>query len=616
MLNAPTLAQIAIVSDDPMIVAGALSLFPRLGELVSVIDGPRMTRIDADNEVIRRVNALVGAGVKQVITSRLDAAQQSAFSAAWKASPLLSADSVESLALLLGRRVKRRKAKLEWGTTNLGVGLYLARRSKKELLPGTGRSSDQTFIHASNELLIVCEQGNEMAQVCASNLAASCGASFLSMPGLTPDEGEEWLERLYALGEGGDETRRFAEIRDMARARLPAFAFHQFRQVLFVTERFPWGIAIPECATTHMYSYPDFGRAIVEGVWAAQSATRSARNALLVDPQMVEGSEIHTIARSLAKNGTLVRRTSGPTASVHRIQTLFDTMPFDIIVISTHAGDAPGERATYEFVDSDGRSRSLTVDHAMGIGYDPGIDKYAVQLYEHFHSLDGVNWADKEAKDKLPVGAAVDSWLALGDLLQRDKYKVRSDPIPRVAGSMALQLNDGVWIVLVQGFAPGAAPLILNNACSSWHQLSQRLTFAGARAYVGTLFPVTDVEAQEVGQQLFGAQLGKLLPIALWEAQTETYGSPDRRPYVMVGTPWTVVSRNTVNSIRYTHDQYKRAIAEYDRKADMSEFSDVRENSTRYAAFLRQDLDDFLQGIQPGRVWNGTSDVQLPPPSA
>jgi len=602
MIVAPTFDGIALVSDDPLFLAGALSLFPRAETLVAVMDGPRMARPDAGNEVIRRVNALVSAGITRVVTANLGADQQHALSLAWGSEPLLKVDTVASMASTLSGRVKRRKAKLAWGTDNLGVGLYVARRSKRELLPGTGTSTAQTFVHAGNELLVVCEQGNEMAQVCAANLAFSCNASFVSIPGLTPDEHEEWLEDLYALSEGGDETRRFAEIRDRTRARLPTFPFQQFRQVLFVTERFPWGIGVPECATMHMYAYPDFGRAIVEGLWAAQTPTRSARNALLIDPQMVDGSEIKTIARALAKNGTLVRLTGGPTATVHRVQTLVDTLPFDIIVLSTHAGDAPGERATYEYTDTEGRNRIFTVDHAVGFGYDHAAEMFSVQQYERFHALDGVDLSNRKAKEQLYFGTAIESWVALGngDLLERNKFKVHSEDIPRVVGSMALQMYDGVWIAMVQGFAPGAAPLVLNNACSSWHELSQRLTFAGARGYVGTLFPVTDVEAQEIGEKLFGAQLGKALPIALWEAQLATYGAHDRRPYVMVGTPWTVVSRNTVNSVHYMSRQYQRAIAEYAHKAASSGFADVKENSSRYESFLREDQADFIEGIKRG----------------
>ncbi len=78
-------------------------------------------------------------------------------------------------------------------------------------------------------------------------------------------------------------------------------------------------------------------------------------------------------------------------------------------------------------------------------------------------------------------------------------------------------------------------PIIINNACVSWHRLAKNLIFGNARAYVGTLFPVTTSEAQEVIIKLLDKHFGKPLPVALWSAQREVYGSSPRRPYIATG---------------------------------------------------------------------------------
>jgi hypothetical protein len=57
----------------------------------------------------------------------------------------------------------------------------------------------------------------------------------------------------------------------------------------------------------------------------------------------------------------------------------------------------------------------------------------------------------------------------------------------------------------------------------------------GARAYVGTLFPVTTSEAQDVVIKLLGKHFNKPLPAALWSSQREVYGDCLRRPYVATG---------------------------------------------------------------------------------
>lgn len=406
------------------------------------------------------------------------------------------------------------------------------------------------------------------------------------------------MEELYSLGSSGDVSGQFMAIRDRARGRLPELEFRKFTEILFVTDGFPWGIAVPECVTTHMFSYPDFGRCVVESLWASHDPSRGARNALLIHPQRVQGSEIEAIGRSLYKNKTLVRIHAGTQANVANVDLLIETLPFDIIVISTHTGDVAGERVTYQFMDSEGLSRCLVIDHAIGFGYDPKTDKVLVQQFERFHQLDGVEWIDRPAKAKLHVGTAIKSWVALGDAQERNKYKVASAKIPRVAGSMALQMHDDLWIPMMQGFSPSCSPVILNNGCSSWHGLSERFSFAGARAYIGAMFPVTEAEAQEVGVAIFHGYLGESLSTALWKSQNEVYGRHHRRPYAMLGLPFCTIPYNTIDSFSYVAKEYQKAIAEYARKAEESSFAEVKDNCERYRKFLIEDFEVFKSSVK------------------
>lgn len=571
-------------------MAEITSLFTRPRRYLPVIDGPRMDRSDWGNKVIRRRNALAKAKSRCVVLADLDLRSVQHLSDNGPAGMFISVSSVDEAATALKGWVNGPSEAMAWGSDNLGVGLLLARRSKKRLLTDLGVSPTINFVSSGKHLLIACEGGNELAQVTASNLAFATNASFLVIPQLAEDERDEWLEEIYLLGSGDDVSGGFVAIRDRARGRLPESEFGKYKQLLFVTNGFPWGIAVPECATTHMFCYPDFGRCVVEGIWASHDLSHGARNALLIHPQQVAGSEIELTAESLYENKTLVRVQAGPQASVAKIHFLTETLPFDIIVISTHTGDVSGERVTYEFKDSEGLSRRLVIDHAVGFGHDQKTDKVLVQQFERFHELDGVKWTDRSAKENLYVGTAIISWVALGDVLERNKYKVASEKIQRVIGSMALQMHDGLWFPILHAFSPSCSPAIINNGCSSWHQLSKRFAFAGARAYVGALFPITEAEAQEVGISIFRKHLGVSLPTALWRSQTAVYGFQDRRPYAMVGLPFCSIPHNTTDSFTYLVDEYRKAIAAYGRDAEESSFVELKETSRRYKDFL---LDDF-----------------------
>jgi hypothetical protein len=53
------------------------------------------------------------------------------------------------------------------------------------------------------------------------------------------------------------------------------------------------------------------------------------------------------------------------------------------------------------------------------------------------------------------------------------------------------------------------------------HRLADNLMHGDARAYIGTLFPITSTEAHEVVVRLLDKHCGKALPAALWSAQRE-----------------------------------------------------------------------------------------------
>jgi hypothetical protein len=96
-------------------------------------------------------------------------------------------------------------------------------------------------------------------------------------------------------------------------------------------------------------------------------------------------------------------------------------------------------------------------------------------------------------------------------------------------------MYDQNLISLPRSIADEGTPMIINNACCSWHRLAQTYTFCNARAYIGTLFQVSTSEAHDVVVKLLGKRFGKPLPAALWSAQREVYGGNVRRPYIMTG---------------------------------------------------------------------------------
>ena len=82
-----------------------------------------------------------------------------------------------------------------------------------------------------------------------------------------------------------------------------------------------------------------------------------------------------------------------------------------------------------------------------------------------------------------------------------------------------------------------------------------KIWFGDARAYIGTMFEVTSIEAKELATVFFTKYSESLLPIALWRSQNDVYGET-RHPYVTLGTHFTRIRFGRSNIIKYRAHAY------------------------------------------------------------
>jgi hypothetical protein len=262
--------------------------------------------------------------------------------------------------------------------------------------------------------------------------------------------------------------------------------------------------------------------------------------------------------------------------------------PYDILIIATHCGDVKGYRWTYEYKDSEGINRVLVVDIAIGVARTDDYNMLRVTQFIHFVSLDGVDWNDPDKEKKVYVGKAILDFMDRTKDISNGLRPVRRDTVPRVVRSAALKMHDQNLIVVPRPLADEGTPVIINNACGSWHRLAKDFTFGNARAYVGTLFPVTGSEAQEVVIKLLDRHFGKSLPAALWSARREIYGDGLRRPYIVSGVypqRLRIQRHDVINRIgsrlSRTLAAWKSNLAEVDRN-DASRVKMIEEIITYY----------------------------------
>lgn len=399
------------------------------------------------------------------------------------------------------------------------------------------------MIDMDSSHIVVCEDGDPHAQVIAAAYAFSLDAGLCVIPEYPHDECDDILEALYGLSEQPAPAARLDELRANLRGHAGDIDLRQ-KTVTFVTAKLPWGLAFPNVPSTHLFRYPDLGIAIVSGIAAEQDSAPGVRAAVVISRHSSPSGDAQTALVRLTDAGVLSKSLRGELATVHQAAKTITLFPYDLLLIATHCTDAPGYRCTYEFTDTDGRHRCLVLDETAGAEIEPhDRDHVHVTVFQSFVSLDGVDWGDREGKAALPVGAAMTTYVALR--AERDIEPVDRVPVERVRASMALRMADGNYIALPYALASSGTPIVVNNACGSWHRLAETFTCSGARCYIGTLFSVVDAEAEEVVGRLFGRYLGMELAAALSRAQASVYGTSPRRPYVMVGCHFQRIRKKT-----------------------------------------------------------------------
>lgn len=532
-ISVPTVQRTALISDDARLAALVSCAAARRGTYFTVLDAPRLGRPDHRTEVIRRNNVLARVKARRVLLGALsDEATERLRCALPKGFTTVVPGAAEAEAWLPVDIASR--PPITWGRDHIGVGLLTAMRGRT-WIKFDDAAPTAAYIAPTGDHLVVCEAGNDLSEVMAANYAFSLGAGLLVIDPI-PDETCDYLqERLYGILDQRQQspTQVFREVLDELREHIGPVVLPPGGAVTWISRKLPLGLAYPDRPSTHLFTYPDLGLAIANGLAAEQPGTPGVNVAIVVDPGTTEAAEIRTTAEALAERRLLVRGLMGTNADVTTVSQDVDHFPYDLMIFSTHCGDASGYRWTYDFDDAEGIARHLVVDIALGIGRpsDNDDDRLAVTELIYFRSLDGVDLNNPLKNEKLYIGSAIKDFTDLRKGLEpTSKFK-----LDRVVGSAAMVMSDNNYIALPQSVAAQGTPIIFNNACVSWRELSHRFMFGGARAYIGTVVPVLDAEAAEVATRVFRKHYGKPLAHAVWAAQNEVYGDAARRPYVVSG---------------------------------------------------------------------------------
>jgi len=138
--------------------------------------------------------------------------------------------------------------------------------------------------------------------------------------------------------------------------------------------------------------------------------------------------------------------------------------------------------------------------------------------------------------------------------------------------------------------ASHSSPLIFNNTCSSWNEISVFFISVGCRGYVGTLWSISNAVAKESGERFYK----KLLAGTILEAVSEMIGgirqSPNADIYVYWGLHFSTIRKPSGTGKVKVRRELVRAAMTWCEKIVTSKILEVKQNSADILRFVYTEL--------------------------
>ncbi|RYG19277.1 MAG: hypothetical protein EON96_03310, partial [Caulobacteraceae bacterium] len=264
----PSLSTELLITDDAHRACAVSCALARPGVYFPVVDGPRMQRIDRDAEVVRRNNAVARARSETVFLAGLPDAASSAMIQRLPAAYVRLLADDQAIADLLPID-HRKRPPLVWGQDRIGVGLLLALRAGTIVVFEDG-PSPAIGVPSRSGHLVICEAGEPLTEVIAANYAYSLRAGLIVIPSIDDGTANRLMDQLYRLFDQNISPTTVAE--DTARefrALCGGIDPPPGGSLTVFTRKLPLGLCFPEVPSTHLFTYPDAGLAVVNGFAAA-----------------------------------------------------------------------------------------------------------------------------------------------------------------------------------------------------------------------------------------------------------------------------------------------------------------------------------------------------------
>jgi hypothetical protein len=498
--------KIVLVTDNPSLAASISSGIAETGTYFPVLEGPRILRPDADNEVIRVANAIHSLQPHLIIYGDL--------------SEEISSQIAEIIDI-------------PFQHVNSGDDLnrYTDVKVPAQISPQLAASELYRNLRSegAKKKVVICEfRPNDPTSVIAANYAIAHDADFflIDVPSAVKKRAIAKLNSISGTKYTDIRQIDIDALVEILKEFLPDLKWDGYEQAIYITDELPVGLCNPTLPAVHAYIV-NIGQQIVRNIYDGNYAIGNRDGVFGLfcqntDPDFDTKKERQAADAALLKTGGIFRSMTTRNAALNDL--MLETIPYDVLYVATHGGQVGGIENVY-LVEVEGTVHEVLIHESA--------DKTTYGVFEIIavdgENADGTGWTDQHTE----VRGRTWELLRDGKLPAPDRTNGAVDMQRReiILGSGSGAGSAGAF----HGLASGYRPMVIVNACGSWTDISARFIFGGASVYIGTCWSVSHETAIKFAEEFFK----HLFDVDVYEAferARNLLSDQDRLAYVISGT--------------------------------------------------------------------------------
>jgi hypothetical protein len=414
----------------------------------------------------------------------------------------------------------------------------------------------------------VIEESNSLGEVIAETFCSFNGYKIVKIPAASQRDVDTCEDLFRAWNCAPEDSARHLarqQLFELLRSRIGNLEEKHPHRIVFFTRGLPYGVLPFRSPVAHLMQERNLGLQLLRGFLRAQHGIALV---LLCDPGELPDTETQRVRRIFANQGVEILDLTGTKATNHRFIYTIQHYPYDLAIISTHAGEVNGRRITEEFINSTGERFEFVYDLFPSFSGRFIDGKMMVQELTVPVSVNGISWYDKRGLEEQAKGFSLREYFSPKREAERKERKpIKTELCEGVKFSNALKMKDFNWIPVMSTVGDNYYPIIFNNACASWMSMGEKFVYAGASAYIGTSKDINTSVAAACGSRFVELAIKRRSMLyALFDAQKEFINQLGYSPYLFWGHPDISLTPNYSDNKRVRLARRRATIMNWRRK--------------------------------------------------